>query len=133
MIFQQHINPLDSLGIGRKALIEKWLDEMGIKNYTINDLTIDVNGYVHLYNKNLIKFPEYIQFNEVNGSFNNLISLRGCPKIVNYNFYCYSNLLESLEGCPENVGNNFSCHHNKKHFTEEYIRKYCNIRQNIYC
>jgi hypothetical protein len=37
-----------------KGEIKNWLDCYGIKNYTINDdLTVDVNGSVDLYDKNL--------------------------------------------------------------------------------
>ena len=40
----------------------------GIENYTINDDgTIDVNGYVNLYNKNLTKLP--LKFRNVTGDF----------------------------------------------------------------
>ena len=76
--FEKKTNPLSSLGIGKKVLITKWLDEMGIKNYIINDdLTITINGKVDLESNKLNNFPDYIQFNIVNGFFdcgnNNLI------------------------------------------------------------
>jgi len=69
---------LGTLGIGKKALIKKWLDEMGVGNYTINDnLTLDVKGNVYLNNRDLTKFPEFIRFNKVGGGFwcynNNLV------------------------------------------------------------
>ena len=127
MNFKQHNNPLDSLDVGKRQLIKNWLDEMEVTNYTINDdFAIDVDGYVNLRNRNLVEFPEYIQFNEVAGffdcSYNKLISLRGCPKIVHASFYCDHNNLDSLEGCPKTVKGDIYCYCNKKIFTEEDIK-----------
>jgi hypothetical protein len=134
--FERKSDPLDSLGVGKKVLITKWLDEMGVKNYIINDdYTIDVEYSVHLYNKNLEKFPEYIQFNKVYIYFsvrnNHLISLKGCPKIVGGDFYCDNNNLTSLEGCPIEVGYSFHCQNNKEQFTEKYVRNLCKVKGNI--
>ena len=81
-------------GIHAIGIIGNWLDSMGIHNYTINnDLTVDVDGDVDLYNKNLTKIP--VQFNEVLG-----------------NFDCSYNNLESLEWHPKYVGGDFDCSHN---------------------
>ena len=105
-----------NLNIGKRQLIINWLEnELELKYYTIkNNLTIDVNENIDLRHKNLIELPEFIQFNEVFGGFwseyNNLISLRGCPKIVHGNFECQHNKLESLEGCPEKVYSFFYCY-----------------------
>ena len=36
------------MSIGKTAIIQKWLDDMGVENGTINDdLSIDVNGVVN--------------------------------------------------------------------------------------
>ena len=99
-------------------LIEKWLEEYGIKNYTINkDYTIDVDGNINLYKKTIGKFPDYIQFGVVRGQFScekcYLTSLRGCPKKVEGFFNCSSNNLTSLEGCPLEVGETFYCDSNE--------------------
>jgi hypothetical protein len=104
-MFKKSENPFVSLGIGQKARITKWLDEMEVNNYTINDdYTINVSNGVNLSMHNLIKFPDYIQFNKIRGSFwcynNKLISLRGCPSYVDGNFSCENNNLTTLEGCP---------------------------------
>lgn len=95
--------------------VKDWLDYMAIPKYTINDdLSVDVNGSVDLYNKQLTEIP--IQFNIVNGSFdcsdNNLTSLKGCPKVVDGNFFCCINQLTSLKGCPTIIGFNFDCSFN---------------------
>ena len=128
-IIREHINEvlnfkrdqedsLASYGVGQIHLIKSWLDEMGVKNYTINnDFTIDVKGHVYLDFKNLTKFPNYIKFNKVDKSFycsnNQLTSLEGCPTSVGRNFFCYDNQLTNLEGCPTSIGGNFSCSHNQ--------------------
>jgi len=135
--FKQHNNSLVSLGVGKKVLITKWLDEMGVENYIINDdLTIDVKDGVDLHDKGLVKFPDYIKFDKISGWFdcnrNNLISLKGCPKIVDNYFTCGNNKLISLEGCPKYVHGYFSCVNNKKQFIKEEVREVCNVIGNIY-
>ena len=132
----------------RRELIEKWLEEYDIKNYTINDdFTIDVNGDIDLLDEDLIEFPDYIQFELVKGYFNcsfcQLTSLRGVPRIVKgyfdcshnnltslegapkkcHNFYCYSNYLTSLKGSPEKVLGGFDCRYNKLTSLEEAPRE----------
>ena len=102
----------------RRELIEKWLKENNIENYTINDdFTIDVDEGVSLFRKNLTEFPTYIQFGVVKGkfvcSFNHLSSLRGIPKEVGGNFDCSNNRLTSLEGAPKEINGYFDCSNNK--------------------
>lgn len=86
-----------------------------INKYKINDdLSIDVYEAIYLDNKSLSKIP--IKFNKVNGEFliygNNLKSLDGCPKYVEYDFVCELNELNSLKGCPEYIGGDFDCQNN---------------------
>ena len=102
----------------RREMIENWLKEYDIRNYTINkDLTINVNGNVYLSAIDLKEFPEYIQFGVVRGDFvcriNYLTSLRGVPRIVGGNFDCADNELTSLEGAPKEVGGYFDCNDNE--------------------
>ena len=130
--FQRGGDPKDALGIGKRYLIEKWLEEMGILDTCdINDdLTIDSTHNIKLSHKNLIKFPDYIQFNRVDAFFsvqnNNLISLNGCPIFVKSMFSCSNNDLESLEGCPKFAGS-FWCHSNEKQFTKKDVLEYCDV------
>lgn len=112
-----------------RAMIEFY----DIKNATINNGKVDVNGDVDLRYKDFKKFP--VKFGHVTGYFwasNNdllenfegapdrvdgdfecyacskLISTKGGPSIVKGNYIIYSNFkLESLEGCPEEVGKDF--------------------------
>ena len=94
--------------------IKSWLDFVKVKDYTINkDLTVDVDGDVHLYKKNLLEIP--IQFGIIKGYFdcgyNNLTSLEYSPKECG-NFYCGHNKLTSLKGSPKEC-KLFNCSYNK--------------------
>jgi len=130
--FQRGVDPKDALGIGKRYLIEQWLDKMGILNKCIinADLTINSNSNIKISHKDLVKFPEYIQFNKANAFFsvqnNNLISLRGCPIYVKMMFSCSNNNLTSLEGCPKSAGA-FYCHSNPRLFIKEDILKLCKV------
>jgi hypothetical protein len=88
----------------------------GITNYTINsDGSIDVNGDVWLYDKELTELP--LTFNRVSGYFdcvrNRLTTLKGCPRWVGRYFDCGNNQLTSLEFSPDYVGGYFSCSSNQ--------------------
>ena len=102
-------------------IIEEICEKYGIENYTINpDGSIDVNGSVDLYDKELIQLP--LIFNKVTGSFdcsyNYLTSLKGSPRWVGGWFDCYNNDLTSLEFSPDHVGGYFDCINNK--LTDNY-------------
>lgn len=142
----------------KKWLIKRWLKKYGITNYTINDdYTIDVYGDVSLSDCDLKGVPSYIQFGTVKGDFyccfNQLTSLRGCPKKIEGcfnctynklttlkgapreirgNFYCNNNKLTSLEGAPELVTKNFYCSYNNTQFTTRDVNKVCKVIDNIY-
>ena len=108
---------LSSTNTGKAPLIRAWLEEHGIKNYTINTQgEIDINGDIKITYKNIKEFPYFIQFGTIKGNFdckhNNLISLKGAPREVKGTFDCACNDLTSLEGAPEKVGGSFDCAHN---------------------
>ena len=135
--FERRKDSLSSLSVGQKQLIRSWLDEMGVKNYTINDdLTINVKSDVYLNNRGLVKFPNYIRFRTVRDWFgcmnNQLISLEGCPNLVGRDFYCSNNRLMNLKGCPSQIGGDFYCDNNKIKFTEEYVRSMSKIKGDVY-
>ena len=135
--FERGINPKQSLGIGDYNLIKKWLDEMRIKHYTINDdMSIDVNMEgVRLSHYSLELIPEFIKFNKISDFFschnNKLSSLRGCPEYVGGSFYCDSNKLESLEYSPKIVRGDFWCMDNKRSFSKKEVMKYCKVSGKI--
>ena len=130
-MFERKESVLSSLDVGQRKLIKDWLDETGVRNYMINDdLTIDVDSVVDLSRRNLKKFPYYIQFNNIKGKFdmgiNFFTSLKGCPRIVAGEFECDRNRLTSLEWCPKIAGH-FFCQVNYRIFSEEEIRKHCDV------
>lgn len=97
--------------------IEDWLLTHDIYKYKINnDGTVDIDGDVNLFNKQINIIP--IKFGLVSGNFlltnNNLESLKGCPNIVQGNFKCISNKIKTLEGSPIEVGGNYSCSFNSE-------------------
>ncbi len=60
-------------------------------------------------------------------------SLEGSPNIVNGNFNCsWCDSLNSLEGSPNTVNGNFICKGCGVKFTEEEVRKHCNVEGDIY-
>lgn len=95
--------------------VKKWLDDMGISKYTINeDLTVDVDGNVFINHKHLKYIP--IQFGEVNGlfdcSYNELESLKGSPIFIYGEYRCNNNDLKSLEFAPKSIYGCFHCNGN---------------------
>jgi hypothetical protein len=94
-----------------------------------------VNGYFNCRENLLTSLKNSPK--RVNGGFycpyNNISSLEGCPERVNGNFWCINNNLTSLEGCPEKVGGDFICYGNPGKFTEEYVRKVCDVKGKIFC
>lgn len=117
-----------------KKFLEKthiiiWLKTFKIKNYHINDdLTVDVDGDVNLFKKNLITIP--IQFGIVKGdfniSYNKLTSLKGSPRIVHGMFNCSDNQLNNLIDGPKEVGGNYECQRNKLITLEGVAQKVVN-------
>lgn len=101
--------------------------DIDIQKCEINqeDWSVSVSGDVNisfeeLKNKKLEIVPfKYlpIKFNKVNGDFNcsdhELISLRGCPRIINGQFICSYNKLTSLKYAPAIGSTYFNCSHNQ--------------------
>ena len=93
------------------SICKKW----GIKNYTIKDGLVHVDGDVRLTNRRLTEFP--LKFGEVSGNFkcdlNLLTTLEGVPSRVEGYFDCSFNKLTALEGAPSRVGGYFDCSYNR--------------------
>ncbi len=95
--------------------IIQFLEEHGIKNYSINeDGIVDVDGDVDLSDKNLTSIP--VQFGRVSGWFD-----------------CSHNQLTSLKGAPREVEGWFYCRINKKNFTKQDVRAVSEVWEYIYC
>jgi len=59
--FERGIEPKQALSLGKKALIKKWFDDLGIPSsqYTINvDLSIKVKGRLDLEGANITSLPD---------------------------------------------------------------------------
>jgi hypothetical protein len=100
----------------RNNEIHRTCEKYYISNYTINgDGSIDVDGDVIIYNRNLKKLP--LKFRNINGGFNcddnKLTTLEGCPINVYGNFSCMDNWIRSLDHCPKSVSGVFRCSFNK--------------------
>ena len=110
-------DPIKSMNIGRKNIIERWLSNMEIDNYRLTKkFQINVYNSVFIDNKKIDEFPDYIQFNHILGGFhinkNRLKSLRGCPYSVSGSFIVSNNLLTSLEFGPRIVKESYAASHN---------------------
>jgi hypothetical protein len=132
-LVKEHINfergqhPFDAMGIGKRAQIQKWLDQFPeyrsfdadsnkqIKSYCVinDDLTIDVYGWLKIPHLGLGNFPDYIQFKRVFGDFcldgNKITSLRGSPNYIEGSFSCAYNHLTNLIGGPKIVEGTYTC------------------------
>lgn len=128
---------LTSIGQG-----DRYFDEL-YKKYDLNpkkvawnkDGSMDYDGDVSFYKKDITKIP--FKFNKVKGCFDcsdcdQLPSLEGCPKEVRYFICSFCHKLMSLEGCPKNVEKDFVCYGCGREFTEEEVKKYCNVKGLIY-
>ena len=141
--FHRGGDPMVSMNIGKRALIEKWLNEHDLLEDTVisKDLIIntpkDCQLLIRLRNIGEA-LPEYIQFGTVIGGFdisdNQLKTLRGCPKKVvgtenlKGNFKCSNNKLMTLEDGPRHVDGNYVCHNNPGLFSQKDIRKVCRVK-----
>lgn len=130
------------MGIGRKNLIEKWIEYYSIYDYNdsyhdfkdlckINpDMTIDVVGNISLNSCGLYKFPNYIRFNIIHGDMminhNNFKNMIGCPVEVKGSFFVNGNPLESLDGIPKIIRETLIISSNCG-FTTHYIQNFTKV------
>jgi ankyrin repeat protein len=160
--FFEDSDPIEDMGIGLRKLIERYFEKYDVR---IRDFTLDEKGFINTdddvdFNLNcnnstnnekmIIQFPEYIKFNKVGGHFQltlcNMISLKGCPRIVKGNFYighnnltslqyspietksyyCHNNKLTSLKGVTKNINGDFACIHNDIILNSKELPKYVN-------
>jgi hypothetical protein len=80
----------------------------------------------------MLDFSDIIVEGSFDCSYNQLTSLEGSPKSVEGSFWCENNQLISLEGSPKTVGRHFYCNNNLKKFTEEEVRKVCDVRGELF-
>lgn len=120
--FTEDNNPIGDMGIGIEKNIHIWLLKtcaLAKNDYSISKKDFSINTYntVVLSGLGISELPEYINFNYVMGGFhcvhNNLISLRGMPKILSGSFIVSWNKLENLINSPDEIkGSYFASHNN---------------------
>ena len=113
-----------------KDICEKY----NIKNYTIVDGLVNVNGDVDLSYKKLTEIP--LRFGRVTGYFdcgnNKLTTLKGSPLYVSGHFYCSDNNLTNLKYSPIEVGGDYYCGFNNNLKTLRGLEE-CFFMKNIGC
>lgn len=139
--FERGQEPKETLKIGGEyEKVKSWLSQFLYKSqWKLNeDWTIDiVKGDFIASGEKIPEFPEFIQFNEVVRDFIvtgcNLEILTGFPRIINGELIISDNKIMSLKGCPEYVKGDFAINRNQKDkFTEEEIRKVCEVGGRVY-
>ena len=96
---------------------------------------IDEDGNYDLTRLKIEKLPDWCKDKVIKGDFycnnNNLKTLENSPKEVIGDFFCYNNQLTTLEDAPKIVGGTFNCTNNKTQFTENDVRKVCDVKGKI--
>ena len=114
--------------------IEEICEKFNIKNYTIVDGLVDVDGDVVLSLEKLTELP--LRFGRVSGDFycedNHLTTLKGSPLYVSGNFFCRENDLTNLKFSPIEVGGRYYCSFNNNLRTLRGLEE-CFFIGKIYC
>ena len=123
----------DEIAARKQQYLDIKIKEVLAKCTKNEDGTYSCDGDVDLSNLKLTKLP--VKFRKVSGGFycyhNRLTSLEGVPQKVGGNFSCDYNRLTSLKGASQKVGGSFYCGYNQVKFTEEDVRKVCNVEDEI--
>ena len=137
--FERGGDPMKTLGLGGLLdKIKKWLSPFLFKSqYQVNkDYMVNiVKGDFINFQENIPQIPDYVRFNECQGSFiidgKGLKDLFGCPKIVRGDFYVPNNEIQNLNGSPEFVGGNYAISGNPVKFTEKQVRDICHVEGKV--
>jgi len=128
--FIKNDDKLDTLGIGKRKLIEQWLSDHEFFDVYINDkLELEPHNAINWDFKLNGNFPDFIRF--ANGprwfsiEGNGMTSLRGCPPKIYESFYCANNKLTSLEFAPEILNKTSSFYYGGNEISEDELLKYC--------
>lgn len=122
-----------------KEKIERWLLRHEVYNYAIDDntLLISVHGNVtFVFLKDLVEFPDFINFDKVSGSFTiddcGMTTLRGCPTTVGKDFNCARNPITSISDGPKRVEGNYALYDVSVNFSAEDISSVCSVGGTIF-
>ncbi len=89
--FDRNLSPKESMGIGKRATIIKWFDDLDIhpKYYTINDdLSIVLNGPLHCKDKQLTSLPDNLTINGYLDCEDNQLTCLPDNLTVNGSLFC---------------------------------------------
>ena len=143
--FERGRDPKSAMGIGSRELIKEWMESMPFiihedlyrinedMTITIKDLPLSLMGEKYLFPDG--KLPSYIRFRECFDELDvddcDLVSLEGFPSKIGGYFSCQLNNLTSLEKGPKFVGESYYCNGNPGKFTEDYVRKICEVNNAV--
>lgn len=118
----------------QKCLIEKHLNKWVNGTWTIReDGSVDVFGDVDIEEYKGSKLP--FRFGKIKGHFRcnriGLTTLAGAPTEVTGAFGCHENNLTALKFAPKKAEWSGCCS-NKVKFSEEDVRKICEVKENVY-
>ena len=118
-----------------KSYMEKWTF-IDVEYEIRKDGKVDVSGTVNIRNFNGTELP--FKFGKVSEWFDcskalNLTTLKGTPDEVGENFNCsYLKNLKSLEDGPKKVNGWYKCHDCGVDFSNEDLRKSCDVKGTMY-
>ncbi len=121
--FIQNKSLRESIPMGRdnliKTKIKDWFNKYDIKEdqYHINDdNTIDVYGDFVFINKDVMEFPDFIQFNNISGGFfvegNQWINIKGFPKVIHGSLNILMKKNPAREKLEKEIKNNIKIYGN---------------------
>ena len=112
--FDRNLGPKESMGIGKRATIIKWFDDLDIRphKYVIHDdLSIDFKGDLYCSSNQLTSLPDNLTINGYLDCEDNQLTSLPNNLTVNGSLFCNHNKLTSL---PDNliVNGNLWCDNN---------------------
>ena len=123
--------------------VKEWIYKYAFKNQV--DVIINKGKLLLLIKGDIVikedsyprvtELPPFINFLQVDKDFiimADFTTMRGFPQTIGGDFYIAHNKLTSLNDCPQTVGGDFFIKNNETVFTEEEIRKVCNVKGTIY-
>ena len=101
-------------------------------------MTVNCHATVYIKEKATSLTNGAFQWGKIHGDFDcvdcNIFTLEGGPQYVGGDFDCAGcKNLKSLEGAPKEVRYDFYCYGCHTKFTEDDVKKLCNVRGTIHC